>query len=129
MASCRCFLELWTQRANGEGPAGDLVARELVGPDVPGGPEALAAQQSAFMSELFGDVVSMAGAVIIRRLVGIAHTADMDTISDDEARTACERRALRFGRHLLVDGRRTHQDIRSVVAAAQAARKADGLPA
>lgn len=100
-----------------------------MGPSVPGGPEALAAQQAAFLRELFADVVAMAGAVIIRRIVGIAHTADLDKISDDDARAACERRALRFGRHLLVEGAAAHAGIGSVVAAAAAARAADGLPA
>ena len=38
------------------------------------------------------------GAFLIRRLVGIAHVADMDCIEDADMRAACERRALRFGR-------------------------------
>jgi len=124
-------LALWTQAANGdeEGAAGDLIPRSLVGPASPSGAVALAAQQTAFMQQLFGEVVALSGAVIIRRLVGIAHTADMDTIKDDEGRAACERRALRFGRHLLVEGAGAHADIRSVVAAAAAARKGDGLAA
>ncbi len=125
----RRFLELWTQRASGEGAAGDLIPRALVGPDAPGGPGALAAHQASFMAELFGDVVALAGAVIIRRLVGIAHTADMDTIRDEESRAACERRALRFGRHLLVGGARAHADVHSLVDAAAGVRAADGLPA
>lgn len=123
------FLELWRQRANGQGNAGDLVPLHLVGADAPSGADALAAQQQSFMRELFADVVSLSGAVIIRRLVGIAHTADMDTIKDDGVRAACERRALRFGRHLLVEGPAAHADIRSLVAAAAVARAADRLPA
>ena len=149
----RQFVELWTAAAaagsdggsgsgsgggdngsgggdNGSGSgAGDLVPRDLVGPAAPGGSAALAAQQADAMRALFADVVAVAGAVIVRRLVGVAHTADMDSIRDEEARAACERRALRFGRHLLVDGAAAHADIRSLVAAAAAARKADGLPA
>lgn len=35
---------------------------------------------------------------MIRRLVGIAHVADMDRIEDPDTRAACEQRALRFGR-------------------------------
>jgi 5-methylthioribose kinase len=121
-------LALWTARANGEGTAGDLVSRDLVGITVPAGPAALAAQQAAFMAALWGDVISFAGAFIIRRLVGIAHTADMDSIQDEAVRAACERRALRFGRHLLVEGAAAHANVRSLVAAAAAARKAEGLP-
>lgn len=70
-----------------------------------------------------------AGAFIIRRLVGIAHTADMDSIADADVRAACELRALRFGRHLLVEGAATYKDIRTLAAAAAAARQVDGLPA
>ena len=40
---------------------------------------------------------------MIRRLVGIAHVADMDSIPVDDVRAACELRALRFGRKLLVE--------------------------
>jgi hypothetical protein len=69
------------------------------------------------------------GAVIIRRLVGIAHTADMDSIADADTRAACELRALRFGRHLLVEGAATYTDIRALTAAAAAARQVDSLAA
>ncbi|KAI8462416.1 MAG: hypothetical protein J3K34DRAFT_189039 [Monoraphidium minutum] len=123
------FLEMWDDAAAGRRPAGDLVPRDVVGPSAPAGAEALSAQQGAFMRGLFREVVGLAGAVIIRRLVGIAHTADMDSISDAAARAACERRALRFGRHLLVEGPAAHAGIRSVADAAAAARAADGLPA
>lgn len=70
-----------------------------------------------------------AGAFVIRRLVGIAHTADMDSIADADTRAACELRALRFGRHLLVEGPTTYRDIRTLAAALAAARQIDGLPA
>lgn len=39
---------------------------------------------------------------MVRRLVGISHVIDMDNIADADVRAACERRALRFGRGLLV---------------------------
>lgn len=62
-------------------------------------------------------------------MVGIAHTADMDAIADADVRAACELRALRFGRHLLVEGARTYKDIKALMAAAAAGRQADGLTA
>ncbi len=55
-----------------------------------------------------------AGAFLIRRLVGIAHVADMDCIADPDLRSQCERRALHFGRRLLVQGA-TFQSIDSLV--------------
>ena len=66
---------------------------------------------------------------MIRRLVGIAHTADIDKIPDVEARAAAERRALKFGRHLLVSGPEVYADITALAAAAAAARQVDGLEA
>jgi 5-methylthioribose kinase len=66
---------------------------------------------------------------MIRRMVTIAHVVDMDSISDQDTRAACEGRALRFGRHLLVDGPSTYVDIQALVAAAAALRSKDGLPA
>ncbi len=42
-----------------------------------------------------------AGAFIVRRIVGIAGVADLQTIADRSTRVGCERRALRFGRRLL----------------------------
>jgi hypothetical protein len=71
----------------------------------------------------------LTGAFIIRRLVGIAHTTDMDSIGDADTRAACELRALRFGRHLLVEGPNTYKDIRALAAAIAAARQIDGLAA
>lgn len=70
-----------------------------------------------------------AGAFIIRRLVGIAHTADMDSIADADVRAACEMRALRFGRHLLVKGPASYKDVQALTAAVTAARQAAGLSA
>jgi 5-methylthioribose kinase len=57
---------------------------------------------------------------MIRRIVGIAHVADLDSISDAAARAGCERRALRFGRSLLVTPGQ-YSDVVSLVKAAEAA--------
>jgi 5-methylthioribose kinase len=50
---------------------------------------------------------------MVRRLVGIAHVADMNTIEDPGVRAGCERRALQFGRSLLVNPQ-TYEDITSI---------------
>jgi len=124
------FIELWTQHVNSSSSssqAGDLTPPCVVGPDAANGHKALQACQRDYMQQLFADVTSFAGAFIIRRLVGIAHTADMDSISDPDTRAACELRALRFGRHLLVEGPNTYKDIRALAAAVAAARQVDGL--
>lgn len=53
----------------------------------------------------------------------------MDSITDADARAACELRALRFGRHLLVEGPKAYKDIRALVAAVEVARQDEGLSA
>lgn len=47
---------------------------------------ALQAVQNAFMEELFRDTLSFAGAVIIRRILGIAHVIDFESIQDADTR-------------------------------------------
>ncbi|KAG2453953.1 hypothetical protein HYH02_002156 [Chlamydomonas schloesseri] len=95
------FVAAFTALWNEHGGAGDLYPAALAGPA--GGP-VLAALQADFFGQLWAETAQFMGAFVIRRLVGIAHVADMDSIEDADARAACERRALRFGRRLLVEG-------------------------
>lgn len=48
----------------------------------------LQAAQKAFMAELFVDALKFGGAVLIRRIVGIAHVDDFRDIKDDNVRYA-----------------------------------------
>jgi 5-methylthioribose kinase len=61
---------------------------------------------------------------MIRRVVGIAHVKDLDSIEPPEARAACEGAALAFGRSLLVGGAGAYATVEALVAAAEAARPA-----
>ena len=40
---------------------------------------------------------------MIRRIVGIAHVEDFEGVADADTRARCERKALQFGRRMLVD--------------------------
>ncbi len=42
--------------------------------------------QQQFMRELLSDSLAMAGAVMIRRIIGIAHIQDFKLIDSDDAR-------------------------------------------
>jgi hypothetical protein len=42
--------------------------------------------EEAFFDELFRDTLSFAGAVMTRRVLGIAHVIDFEHIKDDETR-------------------------------------------
>ena len=47
------------------------------------------ALQDKFFRELFRDCLGYAGAVIIRRILGIAHVIDYESIKDADARCVC----------------------------------------
>jgi len=107
------FTSLWD--THGIQGAGDASSPAVFGDEVDGGAHARALRQKSFFAELWDETVGFSGAVIIRRLVGVAHVADMDEIADPDVRAACERRALRFGRRLLVEGSKTFADVRLMV--------------
>jgi 5-methylthioribose kinase len=60
---------------------------------------------------------------MIRRIVGIAHVEDLESIPDQEARGVCEKRSMRLARKLLVLKDAGCADIHAVVAAAYAERQ------
>ena len=49
-------------------------------------PLLLQAAQEGFLSQLWLDTVGFMGACMVRRIVGIAHVADMDSIQDADIR-------------------------------------------
>jgi 5-methylthioribose kinase len=90
------FLELWETSAKGGAfPAGHFAG--------PGGARALAAAKRAHMRRLFVDSLGYAGTSMIRRTLGLAHNADMETIADPDRRASCERRTLALARELVVE--------------------------
>ena len=73
------------------------------------------------MRVLFEDSLAFAGAKMIRRILGLAHVEDLESIADPQRRASCERKALRLGRELLV-GATAFSDIADVTGAAEAVR-------
>ncbi len=57
---------------------------------------------------IWTDMLGFAGVEIHRRILGLAHNADFETIEDKDLRAACEMRALKFGRHIAVNRERIH---------------------
>ncbi|WP_242129147.1 S-methyl-5-thioribose kinase [Sphingobium sp. Sx8-8] len=57
---------------------------------------------AARIDMIWRDALGFAGCEIIRRILGLAHVADLESIADVEQREACERRALSFARALLL---------------------------
>ncbi|MGE5703216.1 MAG: S-methyl-5-thioribose kinase [Clostridia bacterium] len=54
-----------------------------------------------YLQSVFHDAIGFAGCKMIRRIVGLAHVADIDTIPDDVDRTAAQLLALRIGKALI----------------------------
>ena len=56
--------------------------------------------------DIWVDMLGFAGVEIHRRILGLAHNADFETIADEDLRAVCETKALKFGRHLAVNRHR-----------------------
>lgn len=61
--------------------------------------------QQHFLQQVWQDALGFAGCELIRRIVGLAHVADMDKISNKHLKNQCELRALEFGRLLILQHR------------------------
>lgn len=60
------------------------------------------------LSGIWTDLLGFAGIEAHRRILGLAHNADFETIADQDLRARCEAKALRFGRHIAVNRRQIH---------------------
>ena len=54
------------------------------------------------MANLFADTLGFAGAKMIRRILGLAHVEDLESIADPDLRATTERKVLAIGRHLIM---------------------------
>lgn len=55
------------------------------------------------LRDIWSDALGFAGCEIIRRIMGLAHVEDFESIADVDKRSLCERQALLFARALLVE--------------------------
>ncbi|KZV45982.1 methylthioribose kinase [Dorcoceras hygrometricum] len=69
-----------------------------------------------YMDDLFHDTLGFGAAKMIRRIVGVAHVEDFESIKEASKRADCERKALNFAKTLLKE-RRQFQNIEKVVSA------------
>jgi 5-methylthioribose kinase len=65
------------------------------------------------LAEIWSDALGFAGIEMHRRILGLAHIPEFETIADEARRAACERRALAAGRELAVH-RRAFPDVARV---------------
>jgi 5-methylthioribose kinase len=90
------FTALWHQSATGDAFVAELFVD-------PAGAEALAAHRRATMARIFADSTGFAGAKMARRILGLAHVEDFESIADPKIRSICETKALHLARHLMID--------------------------
>lgn len=61
--------------------------------------------QNLYVQQLFRDTIGFTGAKMVRRIVGLAHVADIDTITDAAERERAQRKALAVGKALIKNNR------------------------
>jgi 5-methylthioribose kinase len=76
--------------------------------------------QDLYMLRLLQDTFGFAGAKMVRRVIGLAHVADIDKIEDAAARERAQRLALAIGTELIRTGRQA-SDIDEMIQSAEAA--------
>ncbi|KAK6946049.1 Aminoglycoside phosphotransferase [Dillenia turbinata] len=102
------FIAVWDEHKDGHGDA--------YLPSIYNKPELQHLAQERYMINLFHDALGFGAAKMIRRIVGVAHVEDFESIKDARKRSDCERRALKFAK-LLLKKRRQFQSITEVVSA------------
>lgn len=55
------------------------------------------------LAAIWEDALGFAGVKMIRRIIGLAHVEDFESITDSDLRAKCELKALLFARQLLLD--------------------------
>lgn len=71
-----------------------------------------------YMKKILRDTIGFAGCKMVRRIVGLAHVADIDTIADPQVRAHAETIALNIGKALIKLNRKA-ESIEEVIAIAE----------
>jgi 5-methylthioribose kinase len=64
-------------------------------------PEAIRQSQGMFLETMLADTLGFAGMKMLRRIVGIAHVEDLESIQDKTIRAYCERHGLEIAKVLI----------------------------
>lgn len=70
--------------------------------DVYNSDQLFALAQAMYLRGLYSDTLGFMALKMIRRVVGIAHVADLESIADADQRAACEKRVLNFARKIAI---------------------------
>jgi len=96
------FLHLWNTKSGGD--AYSMFPNE----------KGIQMVQTSYMRKLFHECVGMMGLVMIRRILGIAHVQDLESISDQKIRGECETKCLQLSLKLIKE-RESFNTIEDVV--------------
>ncbi|GHG62180.1 S-methyl-5-thioribose kinase [Comamonas sp. JC664] len=106
------FLALWEEHGRGDAYPTALFTTEAER-------RGLTEERQRWLQRLLGESLSFAGVKMLRRIFGLAHNLDLDSIEDPHRRAACERACVELARSLLLDTGRFHT-LTDVTAAARA---------
>jgi 5-methylthioribose kinase len=90
---------LWDEHLQGDYLPARLLTSDTRAP-------VIARVRADYMTRLWDDSLGFAATEMIRRILGLAHVADMDEIADPAARALSETRALHAARELLTSRRK-----------------------
>ena len=103
------FADLW--RGHGQG---DLYSRRVLGDE----PELRERAITLRLQSIWDQAVGFAACKMIRRILGLAHVEDFESICDPELRAGCERAAVGLARDMLLN-RGAYVTVEALVQAAQ----------
>jgi 5-methylthioribose kinase len=89
------FIALWNDTTT---HTGFVSARDILGDNQ-------SSSQQAYLKEMLADTLGFAGMKMLRRIVGIAHVEDLETIQDVDVRAKCERRGLTIAKAFVKSSR------------------------
>jgi 5-methylthioribose kinase len=91
------FVALWVAETESGSSAGELHKASF-----PTAPAQGALLRGRYLDQVWRDTLGFAAAEMIRRLVGVAHVADLDSIEDPLVRTGCEKRVAVLARQMML---------------------------
>jgi 5-methylthioribose kinase len=105
----RVFADLWREHAQG-----DLYSRRLLSD----APELRERAIAVRLQSIWDESVGFAACKMIRRILGLAHVEDFESIADPELRARCEHDAVRLARDMLLN-RRAYVNVEALIGAAR----------
>jgi 5-methylthioribose kinase len=92
------FRTLWETQATGDAFTAELFTDAA-------GQAAMDEMRDRYMANLFADTLGFAGCKMVRRVLGLAHVEDLESIADPDIRRVAERKVLTIGRRLILSRR------------------------